>query len=123
MTTKETITVLMSHSQFRRVKAYTETCMAKSLRQAYDYWQDQPGFYVMSAQARDDAVSAPHAEATVDLTSRKLAIGRKQIIGSHHGCSLQQIEQICALACATWCQIRAPQLKAQLAGQRLVQHV
>ena len=35
----------MSHSQFRRVETYTETCMAKSLRQAYDYWQDQPGFF------------------------------------------------------------------------------
>ena len=34
----------MSHSQFRRVKTYTETCMDESLRQAYDYWQDQPGF-------------------------------------------------------------------------------
>ena len=33
----------MSHSQFRRVKTYTETCMDESLRQAYDYWQDQPG--------------------------------------------------------------------------------
>ena len=33
----------MSHSQFRRIKTYTETCMDESLRQAYDYWQDQPG--------------------------------------------------------------------------------
>ena len=33
----------MSHSQFRRTKTYTETCMDESLRQAYDYWQDQPG--------------------------------------------------------------------------------
>ena len=33
----------MSHSQFRRFKTYTETCMDESLRQAYDYWQDQPG--------------------------------------------------------------------------------
>ena len=33
----------MSHSQFRRAKTYTETCMDESLRQAYDYWQDQPG--------------------------------------------------------------------------------
>ena len=37
----------MSHSQFRRTEAYTETCMAKSLRQAYDYWQDQPGFSLL----------------------------------------------------------------------------
>ena len=42
-----TITVLMSHSQFRCVKTYTETYMAKSLRQAYDYWQDQPGFSLL----------------------------------------------------------------------------
>ena len=35
----------MSHSQFRRVKTYTETCMDESLRQAYDYWQDQPGSF------------------------------------------------------------------------------
>ena len=28
MTIKQTLTVLMSHSQFRRIKAYTETCMA-----------------------------------------------------------------------------------------------
>ena len=27
--------------QFRRVEAYSETRMAESLRQAYDYWQDQ----------------------------------------------------------------------------------
>ena len=33
----------MSHSQFRCIKTYTETCMDESLRQAYDYWQDQPG--------------------------------------------------------------------------------
>ena len=32
----------MSHSQFRSVQAYNETCMAKSLRRAYDYWQGQP---------------------------------------------------------------------------------
>ena len=37
----------MSHSQFRHVDAYTETCMASSLRQAYDYWQDQPGLFYM----------------------------------------------------------------------------
>ena len=36
----------MSHSQFRRFKTYTETCMDESLRQAYDYWQDQPGYMV-----------------------------------------------------------------------------
>ena len=24
---------------------YTQTCMAQSLRQAYDYWQDQPDYY------------------------------------------------------------------------------
>ena len=36
----------MSHSQFRRVKTYTETCMDESLRQAYDYWQDQPGLFI-----------------------------------------------------------------------------
>ena len=38
----------MSHSQFRRVKTYTETCMDESLRQAYDYWQDQPGYNLYS---------------------------------------------------------------------------
>lgn len=32
----------MSHSRFHRFKVCTWTCMAKSLRQAYDYWQDQP---------------------------------------------------------------------------------
>ena len=35
----------MSHSRFHHVKACTQTCMAQSLRQAYDYWQDQPGSY------------------------------------------------------------------------------
>jgi len=97
--------------------------MAKSLRQAYDYRQDQPGFYVISAQARDAAVPAPHVESSVDLASRVLAMGRKQIIGSHHGSSLQQIGQNCAPPSATWSQKRAPQLKAQLAGKHLVQHV
>ena len=33
----------MSHSQFRRIEAYTETWMAQSSRQAYDYWQYQAG--------------------------------------------------------------------------------
>ena len=33
----------MSHSQFRYAGTYTETCMGQPLRQAYDYWQDQPG--------------------------------------------------------------------------------
>ena len=33
----------MSHSQFYCVVIYTQTCMAQSLRQAYDYWQNQPG--------------------------------------------------------------------------------
>ena len=33
----------MSHSQFYYVVIYTQTCMAQSLRQAYDYWQNQPG--------------------------------------------------------------------------------
>ena len=28
------------------VKACTETCMAQSLRQAHDYWQDQPGLFI-----------------------------------------------------------------------------
>ena len=37
----------MSHSQFSGDNADTETCMAKSLRQAYDYWQDQPGFSLL----------------------------------------------------------------------------
>ena len=32
----------MSHSRFHHVQACTQACMAKSLRQAYDYWQDQP---------------------------------------------------------------------------------
>ena len=41
--TKETIIDIMSHSQFHKTRIYTETCMALSLRQAYDYWQDQPG--------------------------------------------------------------------------------
>ena len=45
----------MSHSQFRRIEAYTETCMAKSLRQAYDYWQDQPGLYAsLSEQGQNE---------------------------------------------------------------------
>ena len=35
----------MSHSQFHGIIAYTQTCMAQSLRQAYDYWQNQPGNY------------------------------------------------------------------------------
>ena len=38
----------MSHSQFHCTRsspvAYTYTYMAKSLRRAYDYWQDQPDF-------------------------------------------------------------------------------
>ena len=41
----------MSHSQFRRIKTYTETCMDESLRQAYDYWQDQPGSIRRCAKA------------------------------------------------------------------------
>jgi len=36
----------MSRSKFRRIKAYTETCMASSLRQTYGYWQDQPGLFI-----------------------------------------------------------------------------
>ncbi len=35
----------MSHSQSHRIQVYTQTCMAQSLRQAYDYWQDQPDYY------------------------------------------------------------------------------
>ena len=42
----------MSHSQFRRVKTYTETCMDESLRQAYDYWQDQPGSVLQHSHMR-----------------------------------------------------------------------
>ena len=43
----------MSHSQFRHVKTYTETCMDESLRQAYDYWQDQPGSIRRRRQSED----------------------------------------------------------------------
>ena len=40
----------MRHSQFHYIEAYTETCMAYSLRQAYDYWQDQPGLLMTASQ-------------------------------------------------------------------------
>ena len=33
----------MSHSRFHLIEACTRTCTAQSLRQAYDYWQEQPG--------------------------------------------------------------------------------
>ena len=38
----------MSHSQSHRIQVYTQTCMAQSLRQAYDYWQDQPDYYALN---------------------------------------------------------------------------
>ena len=37
--------------QFRRVEAYSETRMAESLRQAYDYWQ---------GRVRVNQVASPH---------------------------------------------------------------
>ena len=37
----------MSHSQFQSKIIYTYTCMAQSLRRAYDYWQDQPDSYLI----------------------------------------------------------------------------
>ena len=39
----------MSNSQFHNVEIYTHTCMAESLIQAYDYWQDQPGWQIPAA--------------------------------------------------------------------------
>ena len=43
----------MSHSQLHRVEACAYTCMA--LRQAYDYWQDQPDFQSACPRARPRA--------------------------------------------------------------------
>ena len=42
----------MRQSQFSRIEAYTETRMAESFRQAYDYWQDQPGLCTSSRAVR-----------------------------------------------------------------------
>ena len=58
----------MSHSQFRCVKTYTETCMAKSLRQAYDYWQDQPGFSLLPVWKRPFSLS-PHRVSVIKQSS------------------------------------------------------
>ena len=49
----------MSHSQFRRTKTYTETCMDESLRQAYDYWQDQPGSIRKEMPVRNQQILTP----------------------------------------------------------------
>ena len=51
----------MSHSQLHRVEACAYTCMAKPLRQAYYYWQDQPGMVdpaINLARARRRALPA-----------------------------------------------------------------
>ena len=44
---KQTVTALVTHSQFRH--AYAETCMVWSLRQAYDYREGQPCLFYMQA--------------------------------------------------------------------------
>ena len=59
----------MSHLQFRRIEAYTETCMAKSLRQAYDYWQDQPGL-----SNATETHTAPWDHGVVRLSSKSAVI-------------------------------------------------
>ena len=60
----------MSHSQFRRIKTYTETCMDESLRQAYDYWQDQPG----SIRRQFDGSSNHQLETEAEFNLSKLSI-------------------------------------------------
>ena len=66
----------MSHSQFRRVKTYTETCMDESLRQAYDYWQDQPGSIRRRCQSEDQ-----HHQLLIEMISIKVDYNlQKQIV-------------------------------------------
>lgn len=66
----------MSHSQFRHIDAYTETCMAWSLRQAYDYWQDQPGLFYMQAHS---GISKPAQSVAKSLILKPHAPFHKRI--------------------------------------------
>ena len=75
----------MSHSQLHRVEACAYTCMAWPLRQAYDYWQDQPGTYhrwrARARRAPPARVRAPtraRAPPQPGLTPGPLALRRRE---------------------------------------------
>ena len=70
----------MSHSQFCRIKAYTETCMAYSLRQAYDYWQDQPGYCNTAKLLPNTMMLVPTRTYCIELLSKYV----QWIIVIHH---------------------------------------
>ena len=100
----------MSHSQFRRRKTYTETCMDESLRQAYDYWQDQPGSIRRIAQTcvRTIQLHSKLSSTCVNffmLTHKKAKICFRTLDDSNKACSSSRkfaIYTELALRSSTW---------------------
>ena len=91
----------MSHSQFRRIKTYTETCMDESLRQAYDYWQDQPGSIRREAHTEVCAPQHRYKLSSTWVNSRMQTHPKAKFCFRFTDYSFQACSDVCMFAIRT----------------------
>ena len=96
---------------------YTQTCMAQSLRQAYDYWQDQPGYYPRAAGRPKAASSKVVRFAKIDDSSAQRRhtglIARRHVFMTCNQLDndLQSIDQQIEVQFTSWrlrCKLASP---------------